>query len=305
MLPSRKLFGTGVFALESFHQHTFGHPTTSRAVKTRTGLIRYTNGVETRIFLWVSGWQPRQMGKYISPIRPQTPNGLYSGRSRFICLQIFTFGTPVYFAIRTKLAFSDCEVLIEEETYTGQSLISSDGFRPVLVQHGLLPPPVPSFRFHLSRGLRSMTIMRCMQDQLSWFSTQSFRWSASFSASIQSSFVVYAFPSVKARTPEAAIGSMHPHRHVCTMTNIHFSPSLVAASTHSPCTSYIGSYCPIGAYPSPLSPENRASEALLSIVPGPPLDILTGRHDGSQSEAFCTLQPWYNSVFLPVPLCRM
>ena len=40
-----------------------------------------------------------------------------------------------------------------------------------------------------------------------------------FFAAMQSSFVVYAFASVKARKLEAATGSMRPRRHVGTMTN--------------------------------------------------------------------------------------
>ena len=42
---------------------------------------------------------------------------------------------------------------------------------------------------------------------------------------------------------------------------------------------------------APQSHEMGASEALISIVTDPPLDILTGRHDGSHFETSCTVQP--------------
>ena len=61
-----------------------------------------------------------------------------------------------------------------------------------------------------------------------------------FSAAIQSSCVVYAFVSIKARAPERAIGSMRPRRHVVTMTIPHFSLSPVVAIAHSFRTSYVG-----------------------------------------------------------------
>ena len=169
---------TWASARESFQQHR--HKLESRQ-DTHGFTCGCTNSVEIRIFLGVSGWQPKHMGKYISTIGPSDPNYLYSSRPWFIC----QFQHPGFISRFVPSPHSVIAKVIAKGIHAGHSPISREGFRPVLVQHGLLPPSVLSFRFHLGRGLRSLTIMRCMQDQLSGFSTLSSRRSASFSASFR------------------------------------------------------------------------------------------------------------------------